>query len=165
MIRNCMLLLAGMVLFYQGRAQAVQQVVSAGGGSKTLGSYTIDFTIGETVILSAGTDPSCTEGFQQPLTVRDLPDSNIGAAGWYIKVYPNPVHGQLTIHGYMDRAGELDFRVVDMLGRVLMVSPMAFLQGYNDASLDLGALAHGVYVLVITDKVHGGHQVIKLLKK
>lgn len=165
MLRSYILLLIGIGAFYTGKAQAVQQVVGAGGGSRVLGGYTIDFTVGETVILTAGTDPSCTQGFQQPVTLKDLPDSNIGAAGWYIKVYPNPVEGQLTVHGFMDRAGEMDLQVIDISGRVLLVRPLFFLQGYNDASLNLASLSHGVYMLSITDRIHGGRQVIKLLKK
>ena len=165
MLRSYILLLMGVGAFLAGNAQAVQQAVSGGGGSQVIGSYTIDFTIGEAVILTAGTDPSCTQGFQQPLTARDLPDSNIGAAGWYIKVYPNPVEGQLTVHGFMNGAGEMDFQIIDLSGRVLLVRPMFFLQGYNDTILDLASLSRGVYLLKITDRIHGGRQVIKLLKK
>jgi hypothetical protein len=161
------LTLAGMALFNKSGAQApaVQQVIGAGGGSKLVGGYTIDFTVGETVIATAGSDPSCTEGFHQPLTARDLPDPNLINAAWYIKVYPNPVHGQLTIHTYMDRAGELDLRLVDLLGRVLVVSHFSFLQGYNDATINMGSLVRGVYVLSVIDRIHGGHKEFKLLKE
>ena len=161
-------MIAALGLCHAGRAQAIQQVIGAGGGSsKTVGAYTIDFTIGETVTLTAGSDPACTEGFQQPLTARDLPpDSNlINSSGWYVKVYPNPIHDPLTIHAYMDRPGDLDFRLVDLLGRVLWVRRLSFLQGYNDASLYTGSLARGVYVLYITDPIHGARHAVKLLKE
>lgn len=144
----------------------MQQVVGvAGGSSKTLAGYTVDFTVGETVILTAGTNPSVTQGFQQPLTRRDLPDSNLGAAGWYIKVFPNPVHDQLTIHTYMDRPGNLNVQLVDMQGRVLRSEQLNFLQGYNDVTFNTGSLARGVYVLYISDGIHGGHRTVKLLKE
>jgi hypothetical protein len=166
MLRSYILLMIGMGAFYSGKGQAVQQVVGAGGGSsKAIGGYTIDFTVGETVILTAGTDPSCTQGFQQPLTIKDLPDSNLINAAWYIKIYPNPVHDQLTIHAYMDRAGRLDLRLVDILGRVIQVSQLSFGQGYNDAFLPFAALSRGIYILYISDPVHGRHQQLKLLKE
>jgi hypothetical protein len=150
---------------YNGQAQSVQQVVgTAGGSSKALTGYTIDFTVGETVVATAGADPSCTEGFHQPLTARDFPDSNLVNASWYIKVYPNPVHDQLTIHAFMDRAGNLDLRLVDILGRVLLVRRVAFQQGYNDLTLYTGSVARGIFVLYMTD-VHGGHRTVKLLKE
>ena len=160
------LLLAGLAFCYNGQAQAVQQVTGAGGGSsKAVGGYTIDFTIGETVILTGAGDPSGTQGFHQPLTARDFPDSNLFNANWYIKVFPNPVHDQLTIHAYMDKSGDLDLRLVDMLGRVLWVRRMSFLQGYNDALLYTGSLARGIYVLYFADLIHGGHKEFKLLKE
>lgn len=164
----CLLPLAGLALFHKSEAQTapIQQVIGAAGGtSKALTGYTVDFTIGETVIATAGTDPVCTEGFHQPSTARDFPDSNLLNASWYIKVYPNPVHDQLKIHAYMDRAGNLDLRLVDILGRVMLVSRVSFGQGYNDAFLNLGTLSRGVYVLYIGDPIHGGHREVKLLKE
>lgn len=163
---HLLLLLTGLSSFYKGQAQAIQQVIGAGGGSsKALGGYTIDFTIGETVTLTAGTDPACTEGFQQPSTARDFPDSNRGGSGWYVKVYPNPMHEQLQIHAYMDKAGDVDLRLIDMLGRVLLIRRLSFLQGANDTMIYVGALARGIYVLYIADDVHGGHREVKLLKE
>lgn len=159
--------LTGTILFNKSGAQTlpVQQVIGAGGGSNTIGRLTIDFTIGETVIATAGSDPSCTEGFHQPLMARDLPDSNLINAAWYMKVYPNPVHDQLTIHAYMDRSGELDLRLIDIMGRVLLVRQVSFVQGYNDFTIYTSSLARGIYVLSVIDRVHGGHREVKLLKE
>ena len=164
----CSLFLAGLVLSGSSEAQTqpVQQVIGAAGGtSKALNGYTVDFTIGETVIATVGADPSCTEGFHQPSTPRDFPDSNLINASWYIKVYPNPFHDQLKIHAYMDKAGNLDLRLIDILGRVMLISRLSFAQGYNDATLNLGSLSRGLYVLYIGDPVHGGHREVKLLKE
>ena len=161
-----LLFFTGLFSCYNVQAQTVLQVIgSAGGSSKALGSYTVDFTVGETVIATAGADPSCTEGFQQPLTARDLPDSNLINVKWYIKVYPNPVHDQLTIHAYMDQAGNMDLRLVDIMGRVVLTRRLSFLQGYNDVLLNTGSLARGIFFLYIADAVHGGHWTVKLLKE
>ena len=169
MSRYCLyifLSVAGLLLFHNGKAQVVEQVVgAAGGSSKAIVGYTIDFTLGEVVIATAGSDLSCTEGFHQPLVARNLPDSNLTAASWYIKIFPNPVHDELKIHAYMDRAGGIDFRLVDIQGRVLVVRQLSFLQGYNDAVLNVGSLARGIYVLYMSDAVHGGHRAVKLLKE
>jgi hypothetical protein len=161
----CFLFLTGLFCCSNGQAQVAQQVVgTAGGSSKALAGYTVDFTVGEMAIATAGADPSCTEGFNQPLAVRGLPDSNLINVAWYIKVFPNPVHDQLTIHAFMDRAGNMDLRLVDVLGRVQLVRQVAFQQGYNDLKLYTGSLARGIFVLYMTD-VHGGHKTVKLLKE
>jgi hypothetical protein len=161
----CLFFISGLSFCYNGQAQTVLQVVgAAGGSSRAFSGYTVDFTVGETVIATAGTDPSCTEGFHQPLTARDLPDSNLINAKWYIKVYPNPVYDQLTIHAYMDQAGNLDLRLIDVFGRVVLTRRLSFQQGYNDVTLYTGSLARGIFVLYMTD-VHGGHRSVKLLKE
>ena len=161
-----LLFLAGLFFCHNGEAQTVLQVVgSAGGSSKALAGYTVDFTVGEAVIATAGTNPSCTEGFHQPLTARDFPDSNLLNVKWYIKVYPNPVHDQLTLHAYMDQPGNLDLRLIDIMGRVVMTRRLTFVQGYNDVLLNMGSLARGIYVLYMADAIHGGHQTVKLLKE
>ena len=150
----------------QTQAQPEQQVIATAGGTSTsLTGYTIDFTIGETVILTAGTDPACTQGFQQPEIAATKIDSNLLNASWYIKVYPNPLHDRLTVHAYMDHAGELDLRLTDILGRVVLRGRFSFLQGYNDALINTGTLSRGVYVLYMFDAVHLKYQSVKLLKE
>jgi hypothetical protein len=55
----------------QAQAQsALPYVVAAGGGSAPIVSvgYTVDFTVGESIIASVGTNPQLTQGFQQPST-------------------------------------------------------------------------------------------------
>ena len=157
-------LLAGIT---QAQSQPpVLQAVTAGGGTSTaLPGYTIDFTIGETVIQTAGTDPACTEGMQQPIVATTKIDSNLLTASWYINVYPNPVHDQITIHTYMDHAGELDVRLIDVLGRVILSGRYTLQQGYNDILVTTGTLSRGVYVLYMFDAIHGGHRSVKLLKE
>jgi len=155
---------AGLLACHNGQAQLLQ-VIASGGGTQAIGSYTVDFTIGEAVVATIGTDPTCTEGFNQPAIVSHGPDSNLINAKWYIKVYPNPVHDQLSIHAYMDLPGTLDFRLVDIMGRVILNRPMTFQQGYNNGLLDMGNLGRGIYLLYISDAIHGGHQTVKLLKE
>jgi hypothetical protein len=167
----CLFSLTCLGCFYKGQAQTVQQVIGAAGGtSRSVGAYTIDFTVGETVIVTAGTDPSCTEGFQQPLSNKDLgivtaPPLNPGNQRWFVQVYPNPLHEQLTIHGYADQDDNLDFRLIDMTGRILWIRRLSFVQGFNDALLSVGTLSRGIYVLSINEQAHGGHKEVKLLKE
>jgi hypothetical protein len=150
-----------------GQPPVIQQAISAGGGaSSALTGYTVDFTIGETVFLTAGTDPACTEGLQQPMpaTIAKT-DSNLLTATWYIKVHPNPVRDQLTVHAYMDKAGQVSLRLVDFMGRVVLSRQVSFQQGYNDVLLNTAALGHGIYVLYILDEAHGSNRAVKLLKE
>ena len=156
-----------LLAFYKGHAQTAgaQVIGAAGGTSKAVNGYTIDFTVGEAVIVTAGTDPSCTQGFHQPSTVKDFPVDSTLLRGWYIKVYPNPIHDAMGIHALMDRPGDLDVRLIDMQGRLLLVRRLTFLKGLNDVTIYVRSLARGVYVLSFADQLHGGHQEVKLLKE
>jgi hypothetical protein len=159
-------LLAGGITQAQTGQPPIAQAIAAGGGTSTaLPGYTIDFTIGETVILTAGTDPACTEGIQQPIIETAKIDSNLLNVSWYIKVYPNPFHDQLTVHAYMDHAGELDFRLFDILGRPILNGRYSLNQGYNDEFINTGSLSRGTYVLYMFDAVHLKYQTVKLLKE
>lgn len=158
-------LLAGGITQVQSQPPVLQAITAGGGTSTALPGYTIDFTVGETVIQTAGTDPACTEGMQQPVTETTKIDSNLLNASWYIRVYPNPFHDQLTVHAYMDHAGELDFRLFDILGRVILSGRYFLNQGYNDEFIITGPLSRGTYVLYMFDEVHLKYQSVKLLKE
>ena len=149
---------------YAVQGQTIQQAVASGGGTSTaLPGYTVDFTIGETVILTAGTDPACTQGFQQPISDTAKTDSNLTTPSWYIEIYPNPVHDQLTIHAYMDQASEIDYRLFDILGHPVLSGRLSFQQGYNDVLIDVGTISRAIYVLYMYDEVHSKYQSVKLL--
>lgn len=62
-----------MLLCFSTQVQAqsaLPYVIAAGGGSDPIVSagYTVDFTVGESIIASVGTNPQLTQGFQQPST-------------------------------------------------------------------------------------------------
>jgi hypothetical protein len=65
--------LAGYVSVAQTAAQSV--IAPAGGSSKNIQGYTIDFTVGESVVETAGSNPIFTQGLHQSLSVKDFPEA------------------------------------------------------------------------------------------
>ncbi|OZC04484.1 CotH kinase family protein [Rubricoccus marinus] len=68
-------------------------------------------------------------------------------------VYPNPASGAVTVETTLGAPGELSVRVLDMLGREVMVlarGPAA--AGPHRLSLDAGALPAGVYSILMTSE-------------
>lgn len=70
-----LVLLIGMCPVIPGAAQEARPAVIAacGTSSQSIDGYTISFTVGEPVILTAGTNTIFTQGFHQPLIASDYP--------------------------------------------------------------------------------------------
>lgn len=84
-IRNIITGLSGCLLFFSvTNAQTAdpQVVAAAGATSKAISGYTIDFTVGEAVITTAGSNTTVlTQGFNQPLRVEDYPMASLTLTG------------------------------------------------------------------------------------
>ena len=64
-------------------AQQVNPVViaSSGASSNAIAGYTIDYTVGEVIIATAGTNPICTQGMHQAYSVVDYPKTGFTLSG------------------------------------------------------------------------------------
>lgn len=89
----------------------VPQVVGSGGGSSTLNGYTIDYSIGEMAIQTAGSGPVITEGFEQPelgetpLPVKGL-RLQLTEVNNYAHIYFSTVQEFKTDHFIVERSGD-----------------------------------------------------------
>jgi hypothetical protein len=67
----------------QAQAQEADRVVtaSAGGQASLTGGYSLDFTVGEAVMITSGSNPIFTHGFLQPFSTETLPVELLGFTG------------------------------------------------------------------------------------
>jgi hypothetical protein len=103
--------------------------------------------------------------------VQDLTTAveSIDAAGLMFEVYPNPTNGELhlTFHnnGNLKVDDQLNVRIFDLHGRVVLSESSKVKSGTNRLSLDATGLASGIYYLdVITGYKRNTKKVLKLSK-
>jgi hypothetical protein len=65
--------------------------------------------------------------------------------------YPNPTEGQLTIEHNSDKQELLNFRLTDVMGRVVRRSEMYTVKGFNKTLIQLSGLIPGIYNLSISN--------------
>lgn len=64
---------------------------------------------------------------------------------------PNPFSGYTQIEVDADIRGQFDFRVYDLMGRLIQRRPVQISQGINRISFEANDLAPGLYVFTLTD--------------
>ncbi|MFA6059490.1 MAG: T9SS type A sorting domain-containing protein [Taibaiella sp.] len=80
-------------------------------------------------------------------TIRSLDYSNKSS----FNCYPNPTEGQLTIEHNTDKQELLNFRLTDVMGRVVRKSEMYTVKGFNKTLIQLSGLIPGIYNLSISN--------------
>ena len=113
-------------------------VISGGGGYAENASYSMSYTVGETVIATATTSSfHITQGFQQPdvavLSVEEVQKIDIS-------VYPNPARDVLNI----TTSENTRLSVYDMQGKLVQTLDIFSSQ----TSIDVSNLSRGTYTLV-----------------
>jgi len=117
------------------------QVIASSGDQMQSASMHLDFTMGEFMIESLGSDPKVTHGFQQPqlsMMVRVVDPLFAGK----IKVYPNPVHDVLNVA--IEEEGAFHLVIIDMYGKEILSNEFSTLKQMN-----IKHLTPGSYALVI----------------
>jgi hypothetical protein len=167
----CALLLAGLPVAAQVTVSS--SVVGAAGGTAAVGSWTMDFTVGEPVVQTWALPPlaapgvapfagQTTQGFHQPhrIKVPISPPTGLSEASLQpAEVFPNPFRDVLQL-GLP--AGIWDLQLFDGQGRRVAhlpaVSPAGPSPAFSDAPVSSGGgrvewglagLASGSYVLVM----------------
>lgn len=82
-----------------------------------------------------------------------------------ITIYPNPVNGtEMTVKVENPSTKNLHFRIVDQFGRTLQSEDMTLSQ-LNNATVNVGKLVPGVYVIQFSDKNNESIQAIRFTKQ
>jgi len=113
------------------------RVNSSGGVSNASTCYTLKVQLGTATGI---TDPSLL-----PLTI-DPANASLGSDEFSVRIYPNPTSDKVTIYVLGD-SEEKELRVHDLTGRMVHHQRLAGMF----TSLDLKALAKGLYVFTIQD--------------
>ena len=80
-----------------------------------------------------------------------------------IKLYPNPVHSQLTIEGTNLENGNIQISVNDMTGRQVSSKTAEVTDNRLTEQMDMQSLAAGMYLITLTDNA-GNSKTIKCVK-
>ena len=80
-----------------------------------------------------------------------------------IKIFPNPVHNQLTIEGTNLENGAMQININDMTGRLVSSKTAEVTDNRLTEQMDMQSLAAGMYLVTLTDNA-GNSKTIKCVK-
>lgn len=128
------------------------QVVSGGGGHANTADKVFDYTIGETLTFTiSGPAISITQGFQQPSTCLLVNISHIDwLEEWGLKIYPNPVHTELTLEVNSQQENSLEIMLTNTSGRP--ITGIRQWSANTKTAIDCTFLPAGAYMVMIRKK-------------
>jgi hypothetical protein len=140
------LIFGGAVSFAVDAQSIERSVIGSAGGVSTTASSIITWTVGETVVNTAGAGSVIlTQGFQQPEISTGAVKTLKSDAG--MKVYPNPSSGKFTLEkteSAPSNVRQVSIAVYDAAGKLVYVSGNLDISSgtYN---IDLSNLPGGFY--------------------
>lgn len=144
--------------------QLDRQVFSSAGSSIKSGNIWLDYTIGETsVITFISGSIVLNQGFQQVYNTG-LKIANILPAS-SIQVYPNPTSGRLQVDIPEEMVNASSYKLIDMSGRLISgendVNPTL---NSKNTTLNISDLPYGVYLLSIQIQNTNRTYIYRILK-
>jgi Secretion system C-terminal sorting domain len=170
MKRNLCLAVSGLLMMVRlGTAQSlVPTVVSTSGGFYSNSAGMLSFTIGELSAVETYSTPSVilTQGFQQSWDFGTAVEENTKAE-FSFDVIPNPSDGYFELYTKSDVNGEMNAKIVDVLGKEI-----AHFTFYHEGlihvqSIDLTGVSQGLYFVVLTTQstsVHKGNSIVRKIQ-
>ncbi len=74
-------------------------------------------------------------------------------------VYPVPASNELTLEFYVARPGSMEYKIVDISGKVLKVEKLKIdTEGDQKFNIDISNFAKGTYTLILQNGVHSSNQ-------
>ena len=118
------------------------------GASASGANISIDYTVGETVVLTVSdANHTLTQGFHQPAWVNV---SVAEVSAFTFRVFPNPFHDQVQVELNIESTSTVQIRLVDIYGRVVYSREMAAVNaGQYTLPLDTKDFAAGSYLLSV----------------
>lgn len=151
-------LLFALRLSAQEAKQAV--IASAGTGTVTSGNYTIESTIGETIIATAGSGPICTQGIHQPHSLK----VDFSIDDGFVKVFPNPVYTTAQVRIYVAEKTTITFALHNATGQQVLARTRELMPGVHTEYLYFTGLKNGIYILSLKESTGGRKLHVKMLK-
>ena len=139
-------LLVVVILLTASANLTAQEVVAANGGSATIASSQVSWTIGELVIETVGTSPNIlTQGFHQTLLIITA-INELEALGIEIKVYPNPTQDFVNIR-FNELTDSPAYLLFDLTGKLIKRDKITS----TNVKLNMTNYAGGTYILKLTN--------------
>jgi hypothetical protein len=167
MTRTILLIPFALAIIANVNAQSIgPATLNATGGSKIIGTNEFDWSVGEMTMISTFTTSNVivTQGILQPSdAMTGVPHTSILAD--HLQVFPNPVSSVITIHYSSPAAGTLEYRLLDMTGKVMANQTVEINQGINDQQIDMSSLACAAYILEVTTYTQGTESISYKIQK
>jgi Secretion system C-terminal sorting domain len=125
------------------------QTACATTSEKTIGNFTISYTIGEMVLIDTWKKDGLTisQGILQPEIAPFSTGANNFATG-EITVYPNPTPKELYIRYNIFLPGKLSIQLYDALGQKLLTDEIT-INSFGTKNYDFSKYASAAYMLMI----------------
>jgi hypothetical protein len=138
------------------RAQSIgPSVINVTGGSSTSSGNTFEWSVGESVVAtSMSTYLIVTHGVLQPIEPATTEIAGTAVLPG-LSVFPNPSSTIVNIQFDATRAGTLQYRLVDVLGKVLLENTSEVKPGTVNRQIDVKQFACATYMLHASFKSNG----------
>lgn len=135
-------------------------VISSAGNTINNGTYSVSWTLGETVIATiSNSNYTLTQGFHQSsYTIVDIKDISKQAKD--IKVYPNPTTDEINIEWENFNQNGSYYTIIDMQGKFIDKKEIQT----QKEKVNMSELATGSYFLKILDKTNSEIKTMKIQK-
>lgn len=153
-----LIIILGIISLHSVNAQSLERsVFSSQGNSFTNTNFSLDWSLGETIVSTAiATGIVLTQGFQQPSTAN-ISVKQVNKE-LNISVFPNPVMDKLTLQ-WDNKSEHCMIQILDVKGTV--ISQCRWMDE-DDFSMDWKNYAQGMYFVQLT--VNSESKTIKILK-
>ncbi len=169
-IHQPLLLLGILVLLSTSSIQAqsiAPQSVNTAGAKMTQANGSLNFTVGELVVLTFSDSDGNTlgGGFTSGSTTSAISTASILEPDpqWlHVKVYPNPTSGLLTVAVQEMKIPQLTLEVYDVNGKIVMTKKHTDATS-NDITINTSSWVSGIYFLNLknNNQVIGTYKIIK----
>lgn len=120
------------------------------GGSKVIGGNTYEWSFAEMLLVNTAVNPNIivTSGVLQPVDLT-VGTEEYPAVSGKVNVYPCPTADLLNIETAFDNSGKLNYQLMDITGKMLIVNQAALSSGSNVNTISLSRYPAGEYLLRI----------------
>lgn len=132
---------------FSGAQTASPQVINVSGGSASIGYYRFDWSVGELCLIDSynRTNVIVENGFLHPGTERPGGNTNNFFAKGDILIFPNPAYAHTEINITVQQPGNVDLKLVDVLGRVVYAKQFNYNGVGQIEKLDVQRYRAGTY--------------------
>ena len=144
------------ILFFAPLASALgqsinPQTINVGGKSNSVTGFSLDYSIGESASIAFfkfSDNSSLSTGVLQSFTPLITGIVNLSfTEGDNITVSPNPAPQNIRIKGILNHPGFIEFHLVDVNGRVLLINPKSYYINYFEREFNVSSFTDGVHFI------------------